>query len=55
MSASGYKQTFRGVSQNVRFTPKSRHSNRDIPTVPFGCPLCPQKRTFEGASRDVRL
>ncbi len=26
MSASGYKQTFQGVSQNVRFTPNSGHS-----------------------------
>jgi hypothetical protein len=26
MSAHGYKQTFQGVSQNVRFTPESRHS-----------------------------
>ncbi len=25
MSASGYKQTFQGVSQNVRFAPESRH------------------------------
>ena len=29
MSAFGYKQTFQGVSQNVRFTPESRHS--DVP------------------------
>ncbi len=26
MSASGYKQTFRGLLANVRFTPKSGHS-----------------------------
>ncbi len=25
MSAYGYKQTFQGVSQNVRFTPESGH------------------------------
>ncbi len=28
MSASGYKQTFQGVSQNVRFTPESGHCQR---------------------------
>ncbi len=27
MSASGYKRTFRGQLANVRFTPKSGHSN----------------------------
>ncbi len=27
MSASGYKQTFRGQLANVRFTPKSGHSD----------------------------
>ncbi len=26
MSAYGYKQTFQGVRQNVRFTPNSGHS-----------------------------
>ncbi len=45
MSASGYKQTFQGVSQNVHFTPESGHSNREIPTLLFGCPLLPQKQT----------
>ncbi len=45
MSAFGYKQTFRESHQNVRFTPESRHSNREIPTVPFECPLLPQERT----------
>ncbi len=28
MSASGYKQTFFGVCQRVRFTPNSGHSQR---------------------------
>ncbi len=28
MSASGYKQTSRELSQNVRFTPESGHSDR---------------------------
>ena len=27
MTAYGYKQTFQGVSQNVRFTPESGHSS----------------------------
>ena len=45
MSAYGYKRTFQGVRQRVRFTPESRHSNREIPTVPSGCPLYPQERT----------
>ena len=26
MSACGYKRTFQGVSQNVRFTPESGHA-----------------------------
>ncbi len=41
-SAVGYKPTFQGVSQNVRFTPESRHSNGETPTVTSGCPLYPQ-------------
>ncbi len=34
MSASGYKQTFQGVSQNVRFAPQSGHCPREIAVFP---------------------
>ncbi len=30
MSAYGYKRTYSGQLENVRFTPESGHSNRDI-------------------------
>ncbi len=37
MSASGYKQTFLGVSQRVRFTPESGHQRGEISTATIGC------------------
>ncbi len=54
MSAYGYKRTYSGQLANVRFTPESGHSQRDIPTVIFGGPLSPQKRTKQPHATHIR-
>ncbi len=47
MSASGYKQTFQGVSQNVRFTPESRHSSGKVRFLGLKLRSTPDSRRSE--------
>ncbi len=50
---TGRKRASESLSHRVRFTPESRHSERDSVSAPYQCPLNPRKQTLERVSLNV--